>query len=78
MKKKHLVEERYGLPIPESVLREEEEEERNLSKDEEEGLTKEQRERAVEGFRRVEGRVLGVMEDNMVGLGAFLSLAVGW
>ena len=77
-RKRQLVEERYGLPIPESVLREEEEEERNLSKDEEEGLTREQRERAVEGFRRVEDLVLGVMESNMVGLGRLLSMTVGW
>ena len=77
-KKKALVEERYGLPIPESVLREEEEEERNLMVHDEEGLTRDQRERAVEGFRRVEGVILGVMESNMVGLGGYLSLAVGW
>lgn len=77
-KKKHLLEERYGLPIPDHVLKEEEEEERSLAKSSEEGLTDGQRERAVGAFEGVEGRVLEVMERNMAGLGTFLSTSVGW
>jgi chromatin structure-remodeling complex subunit RSC9 len=77
-KKKHLLEERYGLPIPDSVLREEEEEERNAEKDEEDLMSPVQRDRAVLAFQQVEDKVLEVMESNMVGLAAYLSSAVGW
>lgn len=77
-KKKHLLEERYGLPIPEYVLKEEEEEERNLVDASEEGLTDGERERAVGAFESVEERILEVMEKNMAGLGSFLSTSVGW
>ena len=77
-KRKHLVEERYGLPIPESVLREEEEEERIASKDEEEGMSLKQRSRAQRAFESVEEGLLNVMEENMSGLGTYLGETVGW
>ncbi|WVF72352.1 hypothetical protein IAT40_007167 [Kwoniella sp. CBS 6097] len=84
-KKKHLLEERFGLPIPENILKEEEEEERATggagaaySKDDEGGLKTEERERAVDAFRDNEVRILEVIETNMSGLGQYLSEAVGW
>lgn len=77
-KRKHLVEERYGLPIPESVLREEEEEERNATVEEEEGMNLKERLRAQRAFESVEEGLLKVMEENMSGLGMYLGETVGW
>jgi chromatin structure-remodeling complex subunit RSC9 len=77
-KKKQLQEERYGLPIPDSVLLEEEEEARNLVKASEDVMTFGQRERAMSAFQCVEERVLDVLETNMGGLGSYLTLVVGW
>ena len=79
-KKKHLLEERFGLPIPESVLREEEEEEKEArgGREVDEGMNGQERERARMAFMVVETRVLEVMEKNMGGLGQYLGEAVGW
>jgi chromatin structure-remodeling complex subunit RSC9 len=82
MKRKHLMEERFGLPIPETVLKEEEEEERDARRignsDEGETLSREERERARLAFEAVEERVMGVIEINMAGLGQYLSEAFGF
>lgn len=81
-KKKHLAEERFGLPIPASVLREEEEEE-----DEARGpggasadsdLSEDELERACTAFRAVEDRILEVVNTNFAGLGRYLGDAFGW
>lgn len=77
-KKKHLAEERFGLPIPINVLREEEEEE-----DEERGLAEaalpdKERERARAAFRAVEEKVLDVVNSNGAGLALYLGDAFGW
>ena len=77
-KKKHLLEERYGLPIPDSVLKEEEEEERNVEKDDKDLMSAKQIQRAVLAFQQVEDKVLEVMENNMAGLAIYLGTAVGW
>ncbi|OCF35342.1 hypothetical protein I317_07197 [Kwoniella heveanensis CBS 569] len=81
-KKKHLLEERFGLPIPDNILKEEEEEERATGgaahKEDDGGLGKEERERAIDAFRDNEIRLLEVIETNMSGLGQYLSEAVGW
>ena len=79
-KKRHLMEERFGLPIPESVLREEEEEERAVRGDAkgDDGLDEKQRERARRAFEVLEGRLGEVIQDNMSGLGQYLVDALGW
>ncbi|WVQ98579.1 hypothetical protein IAU59_005707 [Kwoniella sp. CBS 9459] len=82
-KKKHLLEERFGLPIPDNILKEEEEEERATTggavrKDDDGGLSQEERERAVDAFKDHEPRMLEVIEKNVSGLGQYLSEAVGW
>lgn len=75
-------EERYGLPIPASVLKEEEEEEaaaRRVSRQSEDvDLTRKQVERAREAFESVEVKIGEVVSDNMGGLGQYLSEAFGW
>ncbi|ORX39617.1 hypothetical protein BD324DRAFT_576411 [Kockovaella imperatae] len=83
-RKKHLMEERFGLPIPETVLREEEEEERaargggaeRIGNDM--GLNQRQRERARLAFGAVEERLGDVIQENMSGLGQYLVDALGW
>ena len=75
-KRRHLMEERFGLPIPPSVMKEEEEEEK--AGQEEEGLTTDERERARRGFESVEDGIGRVVEDNMCGVGQYLSEAWGW
>ncbi|WWD15672.1 hypothetical protein CI109_100094 [Kwoniella shandongensis] len=81
-KKKHLLEERFGLPIPDNVLKEEEEEEANAARNgvdvEQGGLGEKERERAREAFVGMENRLGEVVEKNMSGLGAYLSEAFGW
>ena len=81
-RKRHLVEERFGLPIPDKVLREEEEEEEKerggRGGGEEEGLDAAQRERAKRAFQVVEGRIGEVVEMNVSGLGQYLVEAMGW
>lgn len=77
-KKKHLVEERFGLPIPESILKEEEEEENVASKEDIQGMIREERDRAIMGFRNIEERLLDVVEGNMNQLGKYLGDAFGW
>lgn len=77
-KKKHLAEERFGLPIPDSVLREEEEEEDEARGDAEAGMSDKERERARIAFRTVEERVLEVVNTNFAGLGLYLGDAFGW
>ncbi|KAK8870034.1 hypothetical protein IAR55_000604 [Kwoniella newhampshirensis] len=82
-KKKHLLEERFGLPIPDNVLKEEEEEE-NAARgagyaDQDPGaLGEKERERAREGFLSVEERLGEIVERNMSGLGLYLSEGFGW
>lgn len=77
MKRKQLQEERFGLPIPDSVLKEEEEEER-LEGDVPEGALSEiERERARAAFEGLEGRVMEVVERNMSGIGQYLGDAFG-
>jgi len=77
-KRRHLQEERFGLPIPDSVLKEEEEEEKESRGDQEGGLTAVQRERARGAFQSVEGRVVDAVERNMSGIGQYLGDAFGW
>ena len=74
------MEERFGLPIPESVLREEEEEERAVRGDAkgDDGLDEKRRERARRAFEVLEGRLSEVIQDNMSGLGQYLVDALGW
>ncbi|KAL7424576.1 Chromatin structure-remodeling complex protein rsc9 [Cryptotrichosporon argae] len=79
-KKKAMREERYGLPIPESVLREEEKEEDEAQgKDREEtGMGERERARARDAFDGVEERMLRVMGTNIVGLAQYLADALMW
>jgi len=77
-KKKHLAEERFGLPIPASVLREEEEEEDEARGIAEAAMPDLEREKARDAFRSVEGRVLEVVNTNFAGLSAYLGEAFGW
>ena len=77
-KKRHLEEERFGLPIPASVLKEEEEEDNESGGDKEGGLSNAERERARIAFARVEDRVVEVVERNMSGVGQYLGDAFGW
>ncbi len=77
-KKRLLQEERFGLPVPDSVLKEEEEEEKENSADREGGLTALEGERARGAFESVEGRVVEVVERNMSGVGQYLGDAFGW
>ncbi|EIW70248.1 hypothetical protein TREMEDRAFT_38872 [Tremella mesenterica DSM 1558] len=77
-KRKHLQEERFGLPMPEFVAKLEEEEEAAEKREEDEMLNEKQRERAKRGFELVEGKIGDVIMGNMVGLGQYLSEAWGW
>jgi chromatin structure-remodeling complex subunit RSC9 len=77
-KKKHLAQERFGLPIPTSVLREEEEEEDEARGIAEAGMGDADRDRARDAFRTVEERVLEVVNTNFAGLGGYLGDAFGW
>lgn len=83
-RKRHLQEERFGLPIPDNVLREEEEEERAVGGTAAPGalvpgaMTGEQRERARLAFDTVESRILEVVEGNMSGLSAYLAECFGF
>ncbi|WVR04961.1 hypothetical protein IAU60_001973 [Kwoniella sp. DSM 27419] len=80
-KKKHLSEERFGLPIPENILREEEEEERATSgnaNQDDDALGEAERGLAEDAFRLHEGRIMEVMEKNLSGLGQYLGEALGW
>ncbi|KAK4688428.1 chromatin structure-remodeling complex subunit RSC9, partial [Tremellales sp. Uapishka_1] len=75
-KKKHLDEDRFGLPIPDSVLKEEEEEEQSLKV--EVGMTQDERERAKWGFQGLEADVVEIIENDLAGLGQYLGEAFGW
>ncbi|WVQ78240.1 hypothetical protein IAT38_000323 [Cryptococcus sp. DSM 104549] len=81
-KKKHLLEERYGLPIPDSVLKEEEEEEEAAKEyqgaKEEGAMGDRERERAKEAFEGVEMKIAEIVGDSIVGLGQFLGGTYGW
>jgi chromatin structure-remodeling complex subunit RSC9 len=85
-RKKHLQEERFGLPIPDTVLREEEEEENANAGPNGLGtgdvvigeMNKEQREKARLAFDAVEPRVLEVVEGNMSGLSHYLGECFGF
>lgn len=77
-KKKHLAEDRFGLPIPASVLREEEEEEDEARGTAEVSMPDADRERARAAFRAVEGRILDVVNTNVSSLGLYLGDAFGW
>lgn len=75
-KKRHLAEERFGLPIPDTVLREEEEEEdavrgRDQGPDEA-TMSEEELTRARYAFHAVSERMLEVVSDNFSGIGAYL------
>lgn len=71
-KKKHLAEERFGLPIPANVLREEEEEEDEARGITESSLPDADQDRARDAFRAVEERILEVVSTNFAGLGGYL------
>lgn len=75
-KKKHLMDERFGLPIPETVLKEEEEEE-EVEKDDV-GMGEIERERAKLAFEAVEESIVRVIESNTSDLGLFLPDAFGF
>ncbi|WVO16992.1 hypothetical protein L204_104678 [Cryptococcus depauperatus] len=78
-KKKHLLGERYGLPIPESVLKEEEKEQQaQIIETSQEGLAEKEREGAKVAFENVEERLLRVVSENVSGIGRYLGDAVGW
>ncbi|WWC85197.1 uncharacterized protein L201_000056 [Kwoniella dendrophila CBS 6074] len=85
-KKKHLLEERFGLPIPDSVLKEEKKEEEesliNLSNGQEEPedvkLIKEQLENAKNAFINIQDKLQVVAENNISGLAIYLGDALGW
>jgi chromatin structure-remodeling complex subunit RSC9 len=77
-KKRLLSAERFGLPIPDSILKEEEEEEKDVKRDEEDEMSEEERKRAVEGFGSVEERIMEVVEGNVSTIGHYLGEAFGW
>lgn len=78
-RKRHLQAERFGLPIPDNVLREEEEEEKATGGvDVVGGMTRDERERARLAFDAVEERVLEVVEGNMSGLSQYLAECFGF
>lgn len=75
------MEERFGLPIPDTVLKEEEEEEKaagGTAGDEELNMTRVERGRARRAFESVEERIVAVIEGNMAGLGQYLGEAFGF
>ncbi len=75
-KKRHLAEERFGLPIPDEVLREEEEEEDAARGGEESGGTGmglAEIERARRAFHAVQDRLLEVVNNNVSGIGGYIS-----
>ncbi|WRT66848.1 uncharacterized protein IL334_003811 [Kwoniella shivajii] len=86
-KKKNLLEERFGLPIPDNVLKEEEEEEEannnanaagRREKELNEQLAKKEMERAKFAFISVQDRLEEVTEKNMSGLATYLGDSLGW
>jgi chromatin structure-remodeling complex subunit RSC9 len=79
-RKRHLQEERFGLPIPDTVLKEEEEEEKEVGSVGEaiSGVSQKELERARFAFESVEERVLEVVEGNMSGLSQFLGECYGF
>ncbi|KIR25560.1 chromatin structure-remodeling complex subunit RSC9 [Cryptococcus deuterogattii LA55] len=76
-RKRHLLEERYGLPIPDSVLKEEEEEQANMQQGQELDMSEEERERAKRSFENVEERIIKVMLENVSGITQYLGDALG-
>lgn len=74
-RKKHLQQERFGLPIPDNVLREEEEEEKEAGSAPGQsvaGINGDELERARLAFESIEPRILEVIEGNMSGLSQYL------
>lgn len=77
-KKKHLAEERFGLPIPQSVLQEEEEEEKKDMEADMELMSEEDLNRARRAFRDCEDKILEVASNNESGLALYLGESFGW
>jgi chromatin structure-remodeling complex subunit RSC9 len=80
-RKRHLQEERFGLPIPDTVLREEEEEENQAGSTPGEvvgGISAEELQRARLAFESVEPRILEIIEGNMSGLSQYLGECAGF
>lgn len=77
-KKRHLAEERFGLPIPQSVLIEEEEEEKKDNEDEMEMMDERELDRARNAFRDCEDKILEVASNNVSGLALYLGESFGW
>ncbi|CAK9781521.1 hypothetical protein CC85DRAFT_282658 [Cutaneotrichosporon oleaginosum] len=76
-KKRHLAEERFGLPIPDAVLREEEEEEDAARGGDDYGagasMGLAEIERARRAFHAVQDALLDVVNNNVTGIGAYIS-----
>lgn len=80
-RKKHLQQERFGLPIPDNVLREEEEEEKEAGSAPGQsvaGINGDELERARLAFESIEPRILEVIEGNMSGLSQYLGECAGF
>ena len=79
-RKKHLQADRFGLPIPDAVLREEEEEEKEAGSTGEvvAGISSSELERAKLAFESMESRILEVIEGNMSGLSQYLGECAGF
>ena len=77
-KKRRLDEQRFGLPIPDKILKEEEEEEAKGEKASQSGMSEEAMMRAKSAFEGVEERIAEVVGVNVVGLGQYLGDAFGW
>jgi chromatin structure-remodeling complex subunit RSC9 len=80
-RKKHLQADRFGLPIPDNVLKEEEEEEKEAGSAPGEivaGISSIELERARLAFESMESRILEVIEGNMSGLSQYLGECAGF
>jgi chromatin structure-remodeling complex subunit RSC9 len=79
-RKKHLQADRFGLPIPDNVLKEEEEEEKEAGSigGEVAGINSMELERARLAFESMEPRILEVIEGNMSGLAQYLGECAGF
>lgn len=69
---------KHGLPIPESVLKEEADEGEGETGADVERLGPEQRDKAKEAFKALEPVVEHIMVENRVGLGEYLAECWGW
>ncbi|WWC61450.1 uncharacterized protein I303_104034 [Kwoniella dejecticola CBS 10117] len=85
-KKKNALEERFGLPIPENVLKEEEKEEqdelndklRNQFNQQDEIQNRERLNKARNAFVSAQERLREVVEQNISGLAGYLGESLGW